>query len=80
MAWTAGRFGDCDRLIALMKLIGPIEFSDSVVSTRAKIDFFWRDDFAKQVSGYTLLGITVLSLLHGLLRKRGIGVIAWPLP
>lgn len=56
-------------LIALMKLIGPIEFSDSVVSTRAKIDFFWRDDFAKQVSGYTLLGITVLSLLFSM-RKR----------
>jgi len=55
--------------VALMKLIGPIEFADSVSGSRRQIDFFWRDDFWKQVSGYTLLGITVLSLLFSM-RKR----------
>ena len=55
--------------ILLMGLFGPIEFSESVVSSRRKLDFFWRDDFWKQVSGYTLLGITVLTLLFSI-RKR----------
>ena len=55
--------------VALMKLIGPIDYSDSVFGSRRQIDFIWRDDFWKKVSGYTLLGITVLSLLFSM-RKR----------
>ena len=43
--------------------------SESVVAPRRPLDFLWRDDFTKQVSGYTLLGITVFSLLFSL-RKR----------
>ena len=50
-------------VIVLMLMVGPIEFSDSVTSDRHRLDNLWRDDFWKQVSGYTLLGITVLTLL-----------------
>ena len=31
--------------IAVMKLLGPIGFSESVVDVKRSIDFFWRDDF-----------------------------------
>lgn len=56
-------------LVALIKLVGPIAFSESVTSPRGNLDFLWRDDFWKQVSGYSLLAITVMSLLFSL-RKR----------
>lgn len=55
--------------VCLMLTLGPIEYSESVETSRRALDFFWRDDFWKQVSGYTLLGITVLALLFSL-RKR----------
>ena len=53
----------------VMVISGPIEYADSVVTLRRQIDFFWRDEFSKQVTGYTLLGISALSLLLSL-RKR----------
>ena len=52
-----------------MKISGPIEFSESVVTPRRQLDFLWRDELAKQVSGYVLLAITVLSLMFSM-RKR----------
>ncbi len=60
-------------LVAL--LAGPVPFSESVSDSRRQLDFIWRDDFWKQVSGYTLLGITVVSLLFSM-RKR-IKRISW---
>ena len=56
-------------LVVAMYTIGPIPFSESVTSPRRDLDFLWRDDFWKQVSGYSLLAITVVSLLFSL-RKR----------
>lgn len=56
-------------LLAVMSATGPIAFSESVVEPRYQLDFIWRNGFWKQVTGYTLLGITGLSLLLSL-RKR----------
>ncbi len=39
------------------------------VQTPLQIDFLWRENFWKQVSGYTVLGLTVLLLIMSL-RKR----------
>ena len=50
-------------------LLGPVPFSKSVSNGLHRLDFFWRDDFWKQVSGYSLLSITALSLAFSL-RKR----------
>ena len=48
---------------------GPLPFADTVQSNWRQIDFLWQDSFAKQVSGFSLLGISVVAL--GLsLRKR----------
>lgn len=46
----------------------PIAFSDTVQAA-LKFDVLWLDGFWKQVSGFTLLGITVIALLLSL-RKR----------
>ena len=56
-------------VLGVFALVGPIEFSKSVVGAMSRIDFIWRDEFWKQVTGYTLIGITVLTLLLSL-RKR----------
>ena len=56
-------------LIALYFAFGPIDFSDSVASTRHSLDYLWRNEVLKQVTGYTLVGITAVSLLLSL-RKR----------
>lgn len=55
--------------ILLFFVSGPIDFSESVIGSRRQLDFFWRDDFWKQVSGYALLAVTAVSLLISL-RKR----------
>lgn len=55
--------------VVAIKVLGPVPFSDSVASPRRNLDFIWRDDFWKQVSGYSLLAITVILLLFSL-RKR----------
>lgn len=50
-------------------LVPPIAFADSVQSKLHQIDVLWRDGFWKQASGFTLVGLVVISL--GLsLRKR----------
>jgi len=56
-------------LVPLFLAIGPFSFAESVQSAWRQIDFLWQDSFAKQVSGYTLLGISVAGLLLSL-RKR----------
>lgn len=47
----------------------PIPFADTVQTSWQKVDFLWRDSFAKQVSGFSILAISVVGLLLSL-RKR----------
>lgn len=56
-------------LVMSYLMIGPIEVSDSVTDPLRGLDTFWQLNFWKQVSGYSLLGITVATLLFSL-RKR----------
>jgi len=48
---------------------GPVAFSETVQDLWHRVDFIWRDSYWKQVTGYTLLGISVVGLLLPL-RKR----------
>ena len=50
-------------------LADPLPFAESVQHTWHAIDWLWRESFAKQVTGFTLLGISVFALLLSL-RKR----------
>ena len=56
-------------LLACWLVIGKVPFADSVTSSLHRVDFIWRDDFWKQVTGYTLVGIATLGMLLPL-RKR----------
>ncbi|MGE0267052.1 MAG: FAD-dependent oxidoreductase [Candidatus Omnitrophota bacterium] len=47
----------------------PFTMADSVESFRFKIDALWRNKFFKQVSGFSLLGLSLIGLLLSL-RKR----------
>lgn len=47
----------------------PIPFADSVQSPWHKFDVLWRESFWKQTSGFTLLGLALISLLLSA-RKR----------
>lgn len=55
-------------LVALTIILEPIPMSTSVVEGNS-IDFLWRDGWWKMASGFTLLGLSVLSLALPL-RKR----------
>jgi nitrite reductase (NADH) large subunit len=50
-------------------LAQPIPFADSVQAGLRKLDVLWRDAFWKQATGFTLLGLALISLLMSL-RKR----------
>jgi nitrite reductase (NADH) large subunit len=50
-------------------LVPPIAFADSVQSKLHQFDVLWREGFWKQVSGFTLVGLTLISLVLSL-RKR----------
>jgi nitrite reductase (NADH) large subunit len=50
-------------------LVPPIAFADSVQTKLHQFDVLWRDGFWKQVSGFTLVGLTLISLVVSL-RKR----------
>ncbi|MGJ8697668.1 MAG: FAD-dependent oxidoreductase [Verrucomicrobiaceae bacterium] len=61
-------------VIALLATISTIVFpgvsmADSVESTWYKIDQLWRDNFIKQITGYSLVGIFLIGLIISL-RKR----------
>lgn len=47
----------------------PIAFADSVQEKLHRLDVLWRDGFWKQVTGFTLVGLTLISLVLSL-RKR----------
>ena len=49
--------------------VNPIGFSDTVQDLWHQIDAIWRDSLYKQISGYTLLAVTILGLFLSL-RKR----------
>ena len=54
---------------ALPIIIGPVDFATSVQDARHQLDYIWRDDTWKQATGYTLIGISAVSLLLSA-RKR----------
>ena len=54
--------------VIAVALLSPIPFLQTV-QTAVKFDVLWLDNFWKQVSGFTLLGVTVVALLLSL-RKR----------
>ena len=56
-------------VVVSLWLTGPVDFASSVASSRREIDYFWRDDFWKQLTGYVLLAITLVTLLLSI-RKR----------
>ena len=56
-------------LSILILVLPPIPFSESVQEGWRQIDMLWRDSIAKQISGYSLVGITLVGLLFSL-RKR----------
>jgi len=61
--------------ITMMLIVGPLPFADSVQSTWHSVDALWRSETPKQITGYTILGLTVLGLVFSL-RKR-ITRITW---
>lgn len=56
-------------LTTLIGVLPPIPLADSVQDGWRQIDFLWRDNIAKQISGYSLLGLLVLGLAFSV-RKR----------
>jgi nitrite reductase (NADH) large subunit len=63
-------------VLALVMLFAPpIPFADSVQSGLRQVDLLWRDSFWKQATGFTLVGLALISLLLSL-RKR-IKRFAW---
>ena len=55
-------------LIALF-VMGPVEMAHTVQSSWRQIDWLWRESFARQITGFSLLAITLLALTLSL-RKR----------
>lgn len=47
----------------------PVPFAESAQAGWRKLDFFWREEFWKQATGFTLVGLALVSLLLSL-RKR----------
>ncbi|MEM9365022.1 MAG: FAD-dependent oxidoreductase [Planctomycetota bacterium] len=58
-------------LMAVWLLAPPIAMADSVQSAWRKIDLLWRSDLARQISGFSLLGITVISMVFSLRKRTG---------
>lgn len=56
-------------LALVIFLVTPIPFAESVQAGLRKLDILWREDFWKQVTGFTLIGLALISLLLSL-RKR----------
>ena len=52
-------------------VIPPAEFATSVQDSWRKWDVLWRDDFWRQVTGFTTLGLTVLGLVFSLRKRTG---------
>lgn len=55
--------------VALMVALPPVQLAESVQAGWRRIDVLWRSDFARQVTGYSLLAVLLLGLVFSL-RKR----------
>ena len=55
--------------VVLLVAMPPIKFADSVQNSWRNIDMLWRNDLARQITGYTTLSMLVLGLIFSL-RKR----------
>ncbi|MEM6692348.1 MAG: FAD-dependent oxidoreductase [Planctomycetota bacterium] len=49
----------------------PVTMADSVQSAWRNVDILWRSDLARQISGFTLVGITVISMTFSLRKRTG---------
>ena len=52
-------------------IVPPLPFATSVQDSWREVDWLWRSDFARQVTGYTTLGLTALGLLFSLRKRMG---------
>lgn len=50
-------------------LAGPVPFGDSVQSAWTQVDMLWQSSLVRQVTGFTLLGVSFLALLLSLRRR-----------
>ncbi|MEO1524258.1 MAG: hypothetical protein AAFX06_02430 [Planctomycetota bacterium] len=55
--------------VVSIMFFSPIAFADSVQSAWRQVDVLWRNDFARQSTGFSLLGITAVGMIFSL-RKR----------
>ena len=56
-------------LVPLMIALPPLPYADSVQSAWRQIDLLWRSDFARQVTGFSVLALILIGLVFSL-RKR----------
>lgn len=56
-------------MVVVFAVAPPISFATSVQDAWRQIDVLWRDDLARQVTGFSTLGLTLLGLVFSL-RKR----------
>ena len=56
-------------MVVVLAIAPPISFAASVQDAWRNIDILWRDDTARQVTGFSMLGLTLLGLVFSL-RKR----------
>lgn len=67
--WLLGASITVAVLVPVLVMIGPVSVATSVKAPFYQLDLFWQSSFWKQVSGFTLLGITGGALLLSF-RKR----------
>jgi nitrite reductase (NADH) large subunit len=57
--------------VVSLAFVTPPGLADSVQSSWRRIDVLWRSDFARQVTGFTLLGVTAIGMLFSLRKRLG---------
>lgn len=62
-------------LACVIALAPPIAFGDSVRSVMHRIDVLWREEFWKQLTGYVVAGLALVSL--GLSLRKRIKTVKW---
>ncbi|MEL6108125.1 MAG: FAD-dependent oxidoreductase [Planctomycetota bacterium] len=55
--------------VVVVQFLDPIAYADSVQSSWRQMDVLWRNDLARQITGFSLLGVTVVGMVFSL-RKR----------
>ncbi|MCG8653674.1 MAG: (2Fe-2S)-binding protein, partial [Pirellulales bacterium] len=56
---------------AALLLLPPLPFADSVQASWRKIDVLWRSDLARQITGFSLLGLLAVALIFSLRKRTG---------